>query len=475
MTENEKKFLFTLGQAAEFCSGKVVGDPDTEIGSVIIDSRNAVPGAMFAALKGEHADGEDFVASALEKGACCALTTKAPEKGNAIVVEDTLKALMQIAAAYRDKTSPITIAVTGSVGKTTTKEFVASVVGMKYKTQKTSGNYNSVIGLPLTLFELEGDTEALVLEMGMSGLGEIESMSEATKPAVAIITNVGTSHLEKLGSRENILNAKMEITKGLPKNGLLILNGDDRMLWEKRTENSEYVKVYVGIYNDDADYIAKNISISPSDIVFDLYERATGNMTCGVKIPAVGMHNVYNAMVSYVCAEFLGVGKEDIKKGILNYKTTGMRQSIYKKGEYTIIADCYNASPESMRASLDVLMQTGRFTTGKTHAVLGDMKELGELSAELHRQVGATVTEKGITYLYTVGDEAEKIADGAISCGMSAAKVLSFVGKNAKENAVKALLKNADPKDTVLFKASRAMELETCITEFEDGIALKTH
>ncbi len=468
--ENEKSMLFTLEQAAGFCSGRVVGDPSTEIYSVVIDSRNAVPGSMFAALKGEHADGEDFVKDALDKGASCVLTTKEPKGGCAIVVEDTLTALMQIASAYKDRTSPITIAVTGSVGKTTTKEFVASVVGMKYKTQKTSGNYNSTIGLPLTLFELKDDTEALVLEMGMSGLGEIESMSAATKPAVAIITNVGTSHLEKLGSRENILQAKMEITKGLPKNGLLILNGDDRMLWEKRTEPSEYVKIYVSIYNDDADYIAKNISISPCGIAFDLYERQSGNTTCGVKVPAVGMHNVYNAMVSYVCAEFLGVGKDDIKKGILNYKTTGMRQSIYKKGEYTVIADCYNASPESMRASLDVLMQTGRFETGKTHAVLGDMKELGELSAELHKQVGSAVTEKSITYLYTVGDEAENIADGAIACGMPVGKVLSFVGDDAKANAVKALLKNISAKDTVLFKASRAMELEDCIKDFENSI-----
>ncbi len=470
MAENEKRVLFTLEEAARFCDGKVVGDPATEICSVVIDSRNALPGSMFAALKGEHADGEDYVESAMENGACCVLTSRTPKHGNAVVVKDTLDALMKIASAYKDKTSPITIAVTGSVGKTTTKEFVASVVGMKYKTQKTAGNYNSLIGLPLTLFELKKDTEALVLEMGMSGLGEIETMSGSTKPAVAIITNVGTSHLERLGSRENILKAKMEITKGLPKNGLLILNGDDRMLWEKRDEQGEYVKIYVAIYNDDADYIAKNISISPSDIVFDLYERATGNVTSGVKIPAVGMHNVYNAMVSYVCAEFLGVGKEDIKKGILNYKTTGMRQNIYKKGDYTLIADCYNASPESLKASLDVLMQTGRFTTGKTHAFLGDMKELGALSAELHRQVGVTVTEKGITYLYAVGEEAENIARGAVAEGMSPAKVFVFKGKNAKKEAVEALVANAAPKDTVLFKASRAMEFEDCVKAFEDRI-----
>ncbi len=473
MAENERNTLFTLAEAAKFCNGEVVGDPNTEIGLVVIDSRNAVPGSMFAALKGEHADGEDFVEAALENGACCVLTTKRPKNGNAIVVKDTLIALMQIGSGYKNKTSPITIAVTGSVGKTTTKEFVASVVGMKYKTQKTSGNYNSVIGLPLTLLELKKDTEALVLEMGMSGLGEIESMSNATKPAVAIITNVGSSHLEKLGCRENILKAKMEITKGLNKNGLLILNGDDRMLWEKRNEKSDYVKVYVAIYNDDADYIAKNISISPTDIVFDLYERATGNMTYSVKVPAVGMHNVYNAMVSYVCAEFLGVGKDDIKKGILNYKTTGMRQKIYKKGEYTVIADCYNAAPESTKASIDVLMQTGRFATGRTHAFLGDMKELGVLSKDLHRRIGYTVTEKGISYLYTIGEDAEYIARGAIEAGMSQSKVFIFKGENAKKEAVDALCSHIAPKDTVLFKASRAMGLEDCIKDFEDRITFK--
>lgn len=464
----DKKVLFTVAQAAEACGGKIVGDKNAEICSVVIDSRCASSGAMFAALKGENTDGVAFIDSAIENGACCVLSTKAPKSGNAIIVKDTLKALMEIARFYRDRTSPITIAVTGSVGKTTTKEFVASVVAMKYKTQKTNGNYNSTIGLPLTLFELKDDTEALVLEMGMGGLGEIEAMSGATKPAVAIITNIGTSHLEKLGSRENILKAKMEITCGLQKDGLLILNGDDRMLWEKRDEDGAYVKKYVGIYNDEADYVAKNISISPTDIVFDMFVKATGESVCGIRIPAIGMHNVYNAMVSYVCAEFLDVEKEDIKKGILNYKTTGMRQKIYKCGTYTVIADCYNAAPESMKASIDVLSQTGRFCSGTTHAVLGDMMELGEGSELLHRQVGKAVQDKKIDYLYAVGYGGRQIARGAVGAGMDPLHVFVFTGEGAKEEAAKSVLENIKPNDAVLFKASRGVALEDSIKIFEE-------
>ncbi len=465
---NDKKVLFTIEQAAMACGGRVVGDPNTEIFSVVIDSRCASHGAMFAALKGENTDGVEYIDCAIDNGACCVLSTKSPKKGNAIIVPDTLKALMKIAQFYRDRTSPITIAVTGSVGKTTTKEFVASVVAMKYRTQKTNGNYNSTIGLPLTLFELKDDTEALVLEMGMGGLGEIEAMSGATKPAVAIITNIGTSHLEKLGSRENILKAKMEITTGLKKNGLLILNGDDRMLWEKRDEEGPYIKKYVGIYNDEADYIAKNISISPGDIVFDIYNRETGETMCGIKIPAIGMHNVYNAMVSYVCAEFLDVEKEDIKKGILNYKTTGMRQKIYKCGSYTLIADCYNAAPESMKASLDVLAQTGHFCSGRTHAVLGDMMELGGGSELLHRQVGKALSERKITYLYALGDGGRQIARGAVEGGMNPQNVFIFTGESAKADAARAVFENVKSGDAVLFKASRSVALEDSIKIFEE-------
>ncbi len=459
--------IMTAAEAAALSGAELHGDPETLITGFTVDSRKVESGFMFVALKGENTDGNKYLEAALDNGASCVLCSRLPERGTALLTSDPLAALQRMAAEFLKRTSPRVYAVTGSVGKTTTKQFVYSVISKGFRTQKTEGNYNSIIGLPLTVLETRPDTEALVLEMGMSGLHEIEVMSEISRPSVGVITNIGTSHMEILGSRENILRAKLEITAGMEPGSTLVLNGDDRMLWEKREELREkYNVLYYAFINGEADYLILEPSFPNGALRFDL-RRPDGSVSRGITAPTIGMHNVYNAAAAYICGYVSGMSDADIKLGTASFENTGMRQKVYKKGGFTILCDCYNAAPESMRASLSTLMMLGSDSGGKTHAVLGQMMELGERSAELHRGVGSAVAEMGVDRLYTYGEAAKEYAAGALIDGMDEDRIVTVGDEGSFDDLANAIYRSAEPGDVIMFKASRSVGLEGAVAAFE--------
>ncbi len=466
----KNKVLFKLSEAAKWCGGTLIGE-DCDVCCAEIDSRKIEngTGTMFVALKGDNTDGHNYIEKAVENGAVCVLCQRDPMGRSALVADDTLKVLGDIARGFKEKikTLEYTFAVTGSVGKTTTKEFMASVFGTVYKTHKTEGNFNSVIGLPLTVLEMEEDVQAAVFEMGMSGFGEIESMVNVAHPDGAIITNIGTSHMEMLGSRENILKAKLEITKNFTNDCVLVLNGDDSLL-QKESENAViYKRIYSAVFNENADYIGKNITFSSEGLSYDIYIKSEDRTVENIKIPALGMHNVYNSLAVFALAYTFGINEENIKTGLLNYKTTGMRQKIYDVDKYTVIADCYNASPESMRASTSTLASLAKGKNVKCHAVLGEMRELGAASSALHRQVGAEAYKNGVDFLYLWGTNAKKIADGALDEGMNPECVFTFSDGCSYDELTSAVKSNLSDGDMIMFKASRAVKLEEAIENFE--------
>ncbi|MBQ1846842.1 MAG: UDP-N-acetylmuramoyl-tripeptide--D-alanyl-D-alanine ligase [Clostridia bacterium] len=457
----------TVKEIAGLCGGAVYGDENAVVTNVVTDSRCAVKGSMFVALRGERTDGNKYIESAIDLGAACVLSERKAGNGTSIVVGDPLKALQTLAYNYKKRFSPKVFAVTGSVGKTTTKEFIYSVLSSGAKTQKSLGNYNSIIGLPLTVLQMQPGVEAMVFEMGMSGFHEIETMSKIAEPDVAVITNIGTSHMEILGSREGILKAKLEMTEGMKKDGVLVLNGDDRMLWSVRDEVRKKCRViYFALYNEEADYVIKDPRFPFGTLIFDL-KKPDKTTVCGITAPTVGMHNVYNAAAAYICGTLYGLTDEQIKAGTASFENTGMRQKVYKKGDITILCDCYNAAPESMKASLSTLKMLVRENGGRTHALLGEMKELGADSAAMHRDVGAYAVKIGLNYLYTFGEAAKEYAAGALINGMSEDNMICFDDGTTFEEAAEVIYGRCRPEDVVMFKASRAVGLEGAVEALE--------
>jgi UDP-N-acetylmuramoyl-tripeptide--D-alanyl-D-alanine ligase len=448
------KGSLTVEELAKMCGGKIVGSTDKKITAITTDSRDICSGALFVAIKGEHFDGNNYLNAAHESGAVCSLAERVPDgfSGCAIVCESTKIALGKIAKAYKDRISPLTVAVTGSVGKTTTKEFIYAVLSEKYKTLKTEGNFNSDIGLPMTLLGLSEDDSAAILEMGMSAKGEIEYLSKIASPRIAVITNIGSSHIGLLGSREAIRDAKLEIREGLLKDGTLILNGDEPLL--AGIDGA----TYVSFENEDADYYISGIVEGENGTAFDL--SAKGNKYESVLIPTVGEHNVLNAAYAFAVGSAAGLGEFEIRRGLLKYKSADMRQQIYNKGGKVILEDCYNASPESMIAAIKVLSGIASRNGGRKVAVLGDMRELGSYSREEHRKVGAAVAAYSIDLLFTIGKDAKEIAESALYFGLEKENVYVFEDIDDVERIGKAIADVTGPSDVILFKASRAVALE---------------
>ncbi len=432
---------------------------EIDIKSISIDSREVGENTLFVAVRGENTDGHKYIDSAVKNGALCVMCEKLPEgfSGNYILVEDTIKAISDIATSCRERIDPFTVGVTGSVGKTTTKEFISYVLAEKYPTHKSGGNFNTVYGISLTLAALSNMHKAVVTEMGMSALGEISQLTNIARPNAAVITNIGTSHLEALGSRENICKAKPEIIEGLRENGVLIYNGDEPLLWDKRYTFPKNISF--GIKNTEADVIAKNIRTDEKNTLFDMIYM--GEEIKDVELPTLGEHNVYNAMAAYSVGILAGLSESEIRQGLKNYKPSGMRQKIYENKGYTIIEDCYNASPESMKASLNVLAELGK--ERRTVAVLGEMRELGELSDKLHKSVGQHAAKLGIDRLYTYGESALEIAVGALEDGMAEEAIVGYNKTDCPEGLADILKKELKDNDIVLFKASRAVALEKVI------------
>lgn len=422
---------------------------DKIITRISTDSRDVDENTLFFAIKGERFDAHDFAKSVEENGAAALVCHKKVDVSCPVIyVDDTKKALLDLASYYRNKFKDlILIGLTGSVGKTTTKEMTACVMEQKYRTLKTEGNFNNEIGMPKTLFRLDESVECAVIEMGMSEFGEISALSNAALPNGAIISNIGVSHIENLGSRDGIFKAKTEMLEGLKKGGPLVLNGDDDKL--STVKNDDFNVIFFGIQNEKCDVRA--VDIKEHDLQTDftvICENGKQNVT----LPTVGIHNVYNALAAISIGLSFGVSLESAADGLKDYVPSGMRQRIKKVGNITFIEDCYNASPDSQKAALNSLCTVAK---GRKIAVLGDMLELGSYTETAHRTVGEYAAEKKIDMLYTFGESSKYMADSARKCGL--ANVFEFTEKESLANALLSELKTGD---TVIFKASRGVRLE---------------
>jgi len=447
----------TVEHIIEATGGQLLwGDLTTQICGITTDSRESGEGMLFIPIKGNTFDGHAFIRAAFDCGAAAAIADKETDAvlGKTIIlVPDTLTALADIARMYRERFDIPIAAVTGSVGKTTTKDMLASALGMSCNVLKTPGNFNNEIGLPLTLFQLKEEHDMAVLEMGMNHFGEIHKLASIAKPNVAVITNIGMSHIEHLGSQEGILKAKLEVIDFFGGDGLLILNGDDPMLWAQNGR-LPCKTVYYGIENSECAYRAENIRKSNEGICFDV---VTEGGKYAVSVPVPGEHNVYNALAAIAVARRFGVDIAQAINGIANFSASGMRMDILSSGGITLINDCYNASPSSMEAALKVLADTA---AKRRIAVLGDILEMGDFAPDAHKQVGEAVYKCGIDCLVTTGENGAHIASGAAEAGMDSANIWWF----EDNKGINAFLANFIHKgDAILVKASRGMRFEQVV------------
>ena len=444
----------TLEIAAAWCGGKI----DPKYKDVIFfgannDSRKIEKDQLFVALQGER-DGHDFISSALEKGAAAVLCTHCDGDFPAIVVEDTRAALGQIARGERERIGMKVVGVTGSVGKSTTKEMIAAILATTYQVAKTPANHNNDIGMPMAILSMPDHTQVAVLEMGMNHFREIAYLTSIGKPDLAVIVNIGTMHIEHLGSMEGILRAKMEIVEGMPANGKLILNGDDNLLCNHRN-TLDRPAVYFGGRNPESDVYATEISQKNGKLSF-LVTR--DRLQIPVLLPLEGEHYVSDALAAVAVGIEMGVLPERIQSALQAFENMQGRQEIYDKNGFTIIQDCYNAGPESMKAALTVLGKR----SGRRVAVLGDMLELGLCSDAEHYKIGR-VAAQNADILLSYGPSSERMLYGAITGGMSQVNARAFTDQ---EMLTQVLLQMAKPGDTILFKGSRGMRMELVLEKF---------
>nr|WP_297172939.1 UDP-N-acetylmuramoyl-tripeptide--D-alanyl-D-alanine ligase [uncultured Agathobaculum sp.] len=450
---------FTLAQAAGWTKGEAKGR--ATLSEVSTDSRQIPAGALFIPIKGEQFDAHDFIAGAIENGASAVMSHRLNEEYPVptLYVANTARALLDLAGGYRQLCGGKVIGVTGSVGKTTTKELLYAVVRQKFAAQKTEGNLNNEIGLPLTLLRMTRATEVMVAEMGMNHFGEIARMTVAARPDIAVITNIGTSHIEFLGSREGICKAKLEILEGLQPGGYAVLCGDEPLLWNKRARLGCRVITY-GLENNACDLTASLHLDGTFDIVNNSLPVSTlpqgERFTAKLRLP--GAHNVLNALAAAAVGLLLGQTPGQIADGLASYQASGLRQNIYEQNGYHIYADCYNASPDAMEATLAVLgtMAPG----GRRFAVLGSMLELGGYAEEGHRRAGRAAAQYADA-LYAYGPGADAMVAGAKEKGMD--KAYAFCDHAA---LVAALQQDAQKGDALLFKGSRGMRMEQALRLF---------
>lgn len=433
---------------------------DTEITSVSTDTRSIKDNSVFIALKGENFDGHDFGAKAQELGAKAVIAERAIPGAKCIIVDSTARALLQLASYYRRKFPVPLVGITGSVGKTTTKDMTALVLSEKYNTLRTEGNHNNEIGMPLTLFEMDENTEAAVIEMGMNHAGEISRLSMCCEPTIAAITGIGYSHIENLGSQEAILKAKLEILDGAQYLAPLVLSMDDKLLSQIEPRHGRKI-IFHSIRKKTADVYASDISSDGKSTFFNVNFNKE---KIPVKLQLLGEHNIKNALSAFCIGLELGVDPEKISQALGRFIPQGIRQNVRSANGMTFIVDCYNAAPDSIKAALSVLSQTVCPDGGKRIAVLSDMKELGKRSRSLHRLVGEYVAASGAQLLYCCGEDSKFYAEGAIKKGMPEDSCFYFESKERMTQALKSSLK---PGDAVLFKASRAMKLEETVNALE--------
>ena len=489
MKDNKKMPSLTLKNIAKACNGIYVGAlelQEQEICGAVIDSRLVEQDYLFIPIKGERVDGHKFIPQVFEKGALCVLSEMDLENpgGPYIKVDSTELALKQIASFYRQQLSIRVVGITGSVGKTSTKEMISSVISQKYKVHKTAGNFNNEIGLPLTIFGIRSEHEVAVLEMGISDFNEMHRLSEIANPDICVITNIGLCHLENLGTRDGVLQAKTECFAHMKEGGVAILNGDDDKLATQREVNGKSAVFYGfgsgvaslenGINDEVTNVVEYSIcteneydslcytqkSIYATDIKNHGFEGMSakvhtqkGSFDVTISIP--GEHNVYNALAATAVGLELGLELEEIQKGIEEAKTIAGRTNVLKIKGMQVIDDCYNANPVSMEAALDVLSHA----SGRTIAVLGDMGELGENEKELHYGVGRVAGEKRIDTLFCAGILAKEYEKSAKMVN-SDIKVFYFVDKN---DMINALLRYVKTGDSILIKASHFMDFSKVV------------
>ena len=444
----------TLQQAAQWCGGRI--DPkykDVTFLGANMDTRKIEAGQLFIALKGER-DGHDYIPAAFEKGAAAVLCNHCDGDYPAIVVDDTRIALGDIARGERERIGMKVVGITGSVGKSTTKEMVSAVLRSKYKVEKTPANHNNDIGMPMAILSMPEDTEVAVLEMGMNHFREIAYLASIGKPDVAVIINIGTMHIEHLGSMEGILKAKLEILEGMHENGRIILNGDDGLLWNQKKSGGSNA-VYFGVRNPECDL--KGLEVREADGT--LYFLAQNDHSqFAVELELEGLHYVHDALAAIAVGMELGVPNDDIRRSLSRFQNMAGRQEIYEANGYTIIRDCYNAGPESMAAALAVLGNR----SGRRVAVLGDMLELGACARAEHYKIGRIAAEKA-DILLSYGPNSEGMLTGARTGGMSAKFSRAFTDKEKMIQVLKTLAK---PGDAILFKGSRGMQMEQVLEAF---------
>lgn len=433
---------------------------ETLINGVSIDSRKITPGNLFIPLKGEHSDGHQFVEAALQKGAHAALWQKdvpnPPLHLPILIVEDTLTALQELARNYRRQLDVKVVGITGSNGKTTVKDMTTKLLSLKYKVQKTEGNYNNHIGLPLTVLSLAEDTEIAVLEMGMSSKGEIDFLSRLACPHAAIITNIGESHLQDLGSREGIAEAKLEIINGLQENGLIVYLGDEPLLQKALQHDKGAAVIRTFGRGSGNDLYPTEICSNATGSTFKVNGAETEFF-----LPVLGLHNILNALCSMLTANHFGISYEEMNEGFRDLKLTNMRMEMVEgQNGVTFINDAYNASPTSMRAAIELLSTLPGYS--KKILVLGDMLELGEEEEQFHFDIGKSLNPEKIDYIFTYGKLGRLIAEGAQSV-LPSERVFSFY---EKDSLIAELKNYLDSETIVLVKASRGMRLEEVVAAF---------
>ena len=448
---------FSLKEICVATDGKLFNaDENMQIKGITTDSRKTEDGVVFVALRGENFDGHEFAKKAVEDGALCVVSEENFEGIPYIKVKDTRKCLMEIARAVRIKSGIKVVGITGSVGKTTTKDMVSSVLAQGFNVHKTQGNFNNDIGLPLTVFDIEKTHNMAVLEMGMNQFGEISRLSYGGVPDVAVITNVGVSHIENLGSREGILKAKSEIFDFMAEDAFAVLNADDDMLITLKGKRKNII--WYGIDNKEDIYADNIISSGLDGEICDIH---TKDWTITVKIPIPGRHMVLNAMAAAGAGIAMGLSAEQIKRGIETFSATKMRMDISttEKG-VKIINDAYNANPVSMKAALDVL----KGCEGKRIAVIGDMFELGPFAYDMHYDVGSYAVNCGIDSLIFIGKTSEAMKKAAEDNGFK-----NYIYFSTQEEFLDKDINGMFNKgDTVLVKASRGMQLEKTVRKIQE-------
>ncbi len=456
----------TLENVAKAVNGKLCNKTAAltgEVSGVVLDSRKVEKNYLFVATKGERVDGHSFINDVFDKGAMAVICEKEPKLSQAnadkpyIIVEDSFQALKDVAAFYREQLSVKVVGITGSVGKTSTKEVVASVLSARYNVLKTEGNFNNEVGLPLTVLRIRDDVEVAVLEMGISDFGEMHRLSRIAKPDVCVITNIGQCHLENLGTRDGILKAKTEIFDFMKPDASICLNGDDDKLITVGEVKGKK-PIFFGRSSNFAVYTTQYENKGLAGI--SLKVNRPGEQF-DAKVPLPGEHMVNNALAAVAVATVFGLNQEEIKEGLSKVEAVGGRSHIIQKDKLTIVDDCYNANPVSMKAAIDLLTMAN---TRKV-AILGDMFELGEREKEFHAEVGSYAVTKNIDCIICVGKLSRNMYEAALVNEESLSKIYYY---ETKEEMLTALPSVLNEKDTVLVKASHGMHFEEVVKILQD-------